>query len=284
MTTTYNIKSQTNFLVLDGPESYVNYLNKVPDNLNWSRYSTDIDFHGMPWGQAINTLTNGHDKYLSQAQSLIDKMAEENVFAPHQPQIEAGMVGFMANVPAALAGQPYDMWNIVNSEEQSITTPLNIYVETLVSAGVSHHQLIQRGVCILAFVLAMSNIRPVELYTICIGQPYGATTGGIMCRVPSKPIDLARACFMLCDPAYYRRLAFAAIADQSMSNQESVRWPWDDQPTTKTHEPKMRELLDMDEQDIFMPGGYLFDKQMLDNPVQWVKDKIQEYSGTKQGD
>lgn len=281
--THYNIKSKTNFTVFDQPESYVEYLNRVPDYYSWSKNSRDTDFHGMPWDHALNTLTNGSDTYLDRSQALIDKMADQNVFASHQPQIEAGMVGFMANVPAALAGQPYDMWNIVNSEEQSITTPINVYVETLVSDGVSQDQLIQRGVCILAFVLAMNNIRPVELYTICIGKPGDVnTSGGIVCRVPSKPLDLQRACFMLCDPAYYRRLAFAAMAEHCKSNNSWVQWPWQNEPTTDTHEPMMRELLDMQPDDIFMPGGYLFDNLMKTDPIQWVKNKIQEHQGTKQ--
>lgn len=284
MSTTYNIKEQTHFTMLDGPESYVNYLNQIPECYGWSKIDGD-SFQGMTWGDAINTLTNGSRKYLERAQALIDKMAEQNIFASHQPQIEAGMVGFMANVPAALAGQPYDMWNIIASEEQSITTPINVYVETLVSGGVSHDELISRGVCVLAFVLAMNNIRPVELYTICIAKPYDANrTGGVVVRVPSKPLDIQRAAFMLCDPAYYRRLAFAAMADHSLSNNSYVQWPWNDKPTTNTHEPKMRELLDMGEEDIFIPGGYLFDELMKHDPVQWVKNKIKEHQGSKQGD
>lgn len=281
MTTTYNIKAKTNFTVFDQPESYVEYLNRAP-NCD-AKHDRSRDFYGMDWDKAINTLTNGSATYLDRAQALIDKMADQNVFASHQPQIESGMVGFMANVPAALAGQPYDMWNIVSSEEQSITTPINVYVETLVSAGISQDELIARGVCVLAFVLAMNNIRPVELYTICIGKPAGGKTGGIVCRVPSKPLDLQRAAFMLCDPAYYRRLAFAAMWDHGKS-ESHLQWPWNNAPTDAGHEDMYRELLDMNQDDVFVPGGYLFDELMKRDPIQWVKNKIAEHQGSKQGD
>ena len=282
----YNVKSKTDFTVFDGPEAYHSYISNCPARYGQSRSYNRDEFYGDDLETAKRSLANGHMKYLERAQALIDKMADANVFASHQPQLEAAMVGFVPNVPAALAGQPYDMWNITQSEEQAITTPINIYVETLVSGGVSQDELIARGVCVMAFVLAMNNIRPVELYTICIGKPsYSNKSSGVVVRVPSKPLDIQRAGFMLCDPAYYRRLAFMAICEQakvSYNDAGMLCWPWDNAPTTSTHEPMMRELLDMDPEDVFIPGGYLFDELMRRDPVQWVKNKIKEHTGSQQ--
>jgi hypothetical protein len=281
--TTYNVKEKTNFTIFDSPEEYLHYINNVDSKYVWS---PDLKYLGRNLPEAKKALAEGDTTYLAQAQVIIDKMVDAQIFSTGKLELRNDMVGFLPNVPAALAGQPMDMYNIKETEDQNITTPLNIYIETLVSQGVSHDKLIARGVAVLAFCLAMNNIRPVELYTICIGKPSNSQnkSGGIVCRVPSKPIDLERATFMLCDPAYYRQLAFIAMGDHVKSNDTYVQWPWNNDPTNRTHEPMMRELLDMQPEDVFMPGGYLFDQLMLNNPVQWVRNMIQKHNGQPTGE
>ena len=281
--TNYNTKEQTNFTVFGSPEEYLHYINGVNSIYIWH---PDPSFFGRSLPEAKKALAQGDTTYLARAQAIIDKMVDAQIFYTGKLELVNDFVGFLPNIPAALAGQPQDMYNIQETENQNITTPLNIYIETLVSEGVSHEKLIARGVAVLAFCLAMNNIRPVELYTICIGKPQNSKhkSGGIVCRVPSKPIDLERATFMLCDPAYYRQLAFIAMGDHVKSNNTHIQWPWDNPPTAPDHEPRMRELLDMQPEDVFMPGGYLFDQLMLDNPVQWVRNMIQKHSGQTTGE
>lgn len=259
------------------PVEYCKYLTDVASSYS---NSGEKSFYGDTYEQGLNSLIHGSPKYLQQAQDLINKMADAQIFSLHQPIIETSVVGFAPNVPAFLAGQPKDMYTIYNSEDENTTTPINIYVETLVSAGISHEQLIHRGVAVLAFVLAMNNIRPVELYTVCIGHSSGKTTG-IVCKVPSKPLSLEQATFMLCDPVYYRRLAFASIYEHAKRNTGSIRWPFDDIPTSDTYTEKLRKYLNLEPHDVFIKGGYLFDETMKNNPIQWVRNMIEQHTSLR---
>lgn len=283
-TTPENVKDATIYQVFESPEEYVSYLNSKASNykMHMSRYS-GAEFYGGTWDQAIDQLTHGTDKHVERAQSLIDKMADQHVFASHQPAVESSVTGFMPNVAAAIQGLPLDMYNNALSDEQNITTPIRIYVETLVSAGITIEELVDRGTCVMALALAMNNIRPVELYTICIGKA-GTHTGGIVCKIPTKPLDIARAALMLCDPLYYRQLAFGAIREQCKSRETYLQWPWDCVPTHSNHAPLMRALLDMSEEDVFITGGYVTDELMKKNPIQWVKNMIALHQGTANQD
>jgi len=65
---------------------------------------------------------------------------------------------------------------------------------------------------------------------------------------------------------------------------DHLQWPWDNEPTRSDHEPLMRSLLDMSPEDVFIPGGYLFDKLMKKDPIQWVKNMISKHQGEANAD
>lgn len=262
----------------DSPEEYAAYLHAVhPD-------SKDLDypeFYGDNFNNAIQLLESGYDKHLAAAEKLIEDMSEQQVFTKHLPLLTNSVVGFLPNVPAALAGQPKDMFMRAPSDYEHTQTPLTIYVETVVSAGVTHKQLVNRGIAILGFVLAMNAIRPVEVYTSSIGCPRGGRNGayGSIVRIPSKPLDLMRATFMLVDPAYYRRLGFIAMRDQSGRPYAGIiNWAWDGSPTSNQYINDMRKLLECEPQDVFITGGHLSDSLMLNNPIAWVKQMIEKHT------
>jgi hypothetical protein len=268
------------FSRFDSPEEYLSYLS----GLNGGAYAHNErrDFYGLGWKDAKYTLCSGTSKYVADAQALINKMADENVFSTSRPELTTQMVGFLPNVPAYLSGQPETMYNITHTENESNIAPLSIYVETLISAGLSHKEIIARGTAVMAFALAMNNIRPVSIYTVCISKPYKSNhNAGIVCAIPTKPLDIERAAFMLCDPAFSRRLAFQAMADHAGSpNKSNVNpWAYNGNPTTKEYEANMRLALQLEPHDVFIYGGYSLDQLMLDNPIQWVKNMIAKHRG-----
>lgn len=263
------------YRAFDTPIEYCEYLNSVRSP--WK--SESGDWSGDSWERSTHCLVNGTKEYVTDAQKIIDKMADESIFSMQQPVLETSMVGFLPNIGNYMAGQPNDMFNIVHSEEENVTTPLNIYVDTIVSGGLSHKEIMARGIAVLSFALAMSNIRPVEVYACSICHPSGGMTGGTICRIPSKPFDMERAAFMLCDPSYARRLSFVGIGDQGNGSHQSISWAWHGTPTDASYENKMRQLMDMQPQDVYIPGGWLLDKLMLTNPVQWVKNMIAKHRG-----
>lgn len=267
--------STTNVLRFESPEEYCAYLRDIPSQYKWLQY--DSDFAGCDFNQSLDYLTDGFDKHLEKAEKLIQEMSDAQIFTQNLPMIEHAMVGGFPNVPAALNGHPKSMFRRGVSENEGTTTPLCIYVETLVSGGVSQDQLVKRGIAILGFVLAMNMIRPVEVYTVTVAAPDRRGAYGAITKIASKPLDLKRATYMLTDPSYYRRLAFSSMRERAKNDTTWIAWPWGKAPTDDDYTTKMRALCQCEEQDIFIKGGYLLDEKMLKDPIGWVKDMIKTH-------
>lgn len=259
----------------NSPEEYVSYLEAIPRSLGYIRDQRD-DFLGMSFNSAVHTLKTGTTKYIKDAQAIVNKMADEQIFSMSVPTLERSIVGCVPNVPAALSGQPYDMLNIVYSEEQSIVSPISIYVDAIVSAGLSDWEIVQRGTAIMSLALALNNIRPVELYVL--GLSGCKEVGGAVCQIPTKPLDIERAAFMLCHVAYARRISFVA-AQHQLNGNDYHHWAFNGTPTSKEYELDTREALGLEPHDIFLCGGYLLDTIMLTDPVQWVKNMLAKHRG-----
>lgn len=261
----------------DAPEDYHTFL--MCTNNYWRR---DHDSHwGADWDACCDNLLKGDTRNLDAAMKLIDKMQDEHIFLEGLPTYAPAIVGSFANVPASIMGHPMDMFAKQSIELESDLSPITIYIETVVSGGVSVTELNARGVCCLAFALAMNNVRPVEIYALSPGRPYGGDTAIIATRIASSPMDISRAVFMLTDEAYARKMNFAAMCHLTDTDTGYIGWAWNGFPTDAAYQTKMRASLDMQPQDVYIPGGHLFDKLMCKDPVQWVKDMIAQHGGNK---
>lgn len=276
-----------NWRRFDSPEEYADYCERLPRSICYyndtNRPSKD-EFGGVDIPIACKYLRNGCTENLDEARKIMDQMGNENLFSMSVPMLRADVQGIIPNVPGLLAGHPQGMFARHIEETPALNAPLTVYFEASVSAGIDHDTLVRRGVAALAFVLAMEVIRPVDLYITCLwSHSQRAGVYGSVVRVPSRPMDLGRATYMMTDPSFYRRLAFSAVNDMSGTNSTKCSKPWvmDSGPTNKNYIPYMRELLDMQPDDIFIKGGYLLDRNMTDNPVQWVKDMIAQHGGNK---
>lgn len=254
----------------DAPEEYHAWL-------------STFQFRGDHWSGGsrednLNKLANGDMSLVQEAEALVNKMIDAQVFTLGVPMLQHSVVGFVPNVPAAIIGHPKDMWRRNTEDTQSLNSPLSIYAEVVVSGGVSHEELMQRGIAVLAFVMAMQSVRPIELYTYQgLGNSHGAY--GTVTKVETKPLDLARAAWMLTSPGYARTLAFAGAYHLGPADGS---WPWNSYPVKSEYEPSMREMLEMQPEDIFLCGAFLNDKLALSNPVEWVRQMIAKHSGVQE--
>jgi len=101
----------------------------------------------------------------------------------HNYHLIERVVGFIPNVPTSIIGHPKNMWRRDMSEQENLIT---IYTEVVVSGGVSHKEMVQRGIALLAFVMVMQAVRPIELYTI---NMLGGNKGcyGTVTKIETKP-------------------------------------------------------------------------------------------------
>jgi len=94
-------------------------------------------------------------------------------------------------------------------------------------------------------------------------------------------MDVSRAVYMLTDASYNRRLHHAASSKQCNSPNVGG-WPFHSIPGQASYEKGIRELLSMQPDDVYLPGGYLTDKLMLNNPVAWVQQMIEKHNVTQE--
>lgn len=240
-----------------------------PEHDNWAGDRSTVGFEKME---------RGDTEYLSAAQAIMDKLMISDIFSYEAPILTPSVVGYIPNVPAAISGHPEAMYNRGFIESPSIIAPLNIYVETTLSAGLSQSELTARGVATAAFALAMETIRPVSLYALTIAShQYNPGTYGAIVKIASKPMDLGRATWMLASPTYSRRFRNLCINWQAERFRSgSGPWAFNSSPGEAGYDNHMRKLLDMAPDDVFIKGGYLFDSLMITDPVTWVKAMVEK--------
>ncbi len=265
--------------VFDSPEEYAEFHRaNVQDKYNNS--------YNISWGGGLSsdnaqTLIDGDTRNLAKAEKILSKLEVSDILTDNVPMLETCIAGFAPNVPAYLAGQPEAMLDLVTSEQPNVNAPIRIFVETTVSSAVTHAQLMNRGVATLAFVMAMNTLRPVELYTVSVIESDNRQgTYGKVIKLASAPLDLARAVFMLTEPGFARALLFPDVSHLSGKLATIGPWPFNSEPMQDNYTTIMRDVIGMNDNDIFLKGGYLFDNLMLSDPIAWVNKMVREHSNT----
>src|SRR4029077_8682402 len=151
----------------DSPEAYGDWIiDQWEQNPDIDRSGDYNSWAGKQIKVAADILTKGSTEHLARAEQIISQLEIDDILTNAKPVLQSSVVGFIPNVPAVIAGRPDCMYNRGWIEEPNAVAPLSVYVETTVSAGVSDREIINRGIAVLAFVLAMESVRPVDLYTI----------------------------------------------------------------------------------------------------------------------
>lgn len=256
----------------DSPEAYGDWLEQIPQEYV-NMFDSD-SFYGHSYKEALSKLYSGDTSQLDAAKQVMDQLQIDDLVSELQSTLVPTIAGFIPNVPALVAGHPEGMFKRQYIESPNVVTPLTVYVDVIVSGGLTHTELIKRGVACLAFVLAMETIRPVDLYTVqCTtgrsDKAYITTT-----KIASRPMDLGRAVWMLTNPSYARRLAFTGCS--YLTGRFAGGWAFGG-PSNNYYEKGMRKALEMLPTDVFIKGGHLYDDLMLTNPVKWVRKMVEQH-------
>jgi hypothetical protein len=259
-----------------------------------TRYS---DFSGMPYDRALTTLRDGDASRVVLAKDLFDKVVMSEAATIGRDILLPAIVGNVPLVPAVIAGIPDNMLARSRIEMESAFAPIRIFYDCGVSEGVNQKQILERGIICLAFTMVMNTIRPIELYTVATVTPSYNSRGAVsvVTKIDTKPLDLARAVWMLSDVAYLRRLMFcatmAAIRDEITDETNyglcqhkktdyqpmHIKWPWDIVPTANGYIERIKLHLQLEPQDIYIKGGFLLDKGWND-PLQWINDMVRRHT------
>lgn len=228
----------------------------------------DGQFYGGTTEEAIEKAATGAtEKELKSTRELLAKV-DAALRGREAPLWQSSVAGAYPCVPDYLNGMPENMRARVMTE--SDRAPVRLFVEVVVSAGISVETLRKRGAALAALAMRLSEERPVELHLLWGCRAGGKQVVGTV-QVGTAPVSAAEIAFMTADPKCIRNLAFVSIyAHTAKTNTGFIDWALGT-PTDKTRNEAIREALGCSEKDVFLPGGYLSEKdEMFTDPVAWV--------------
>lgn len=243
-----------------------------------SRFYGDTPIHKL-----YQYCATGNDSLVSEAQAMLDK-AQINVETTAYVETPE-VAGFFPCVPEVLAGEPECMRTVERTSAN--TAPLSVVIDLTTSATISTDFVRQRGVLLLAFVMAMCATRPVSLY-VCTAMDGRAVErerlSACVVRLNTAPLDLATACFALTDAGFYRRLFYAV---QSREGGSIGGWPTllQDDNVVATGSPgfctRMQELLQLGTETLYLPPVTIESVNWIkafNDPAAWVREQVERHS------
>lgn len=271
--------SKETTLRFDGPSQYHDWLKRQRQNVfHTARMWGPTSTLGQSFGGAMRSLIYGANPDVIEKSNKIIERVQESVPSIGLPTFTSTVCGFMPNVPAVIAGTPNSMFTRDMSEIEGYNAPLRIFIETSTSGGITDEDYKQLGISILAFALYMQTIRPIELTLVTAGSKYSYSHGNISTvitvKIPTNPLDLSTAAFMLTDISWDRRLAFTAFNAMTGINDGVVGWPFDSIPGNRVYEAAMKKAIGAEPNDLYFTGTHLSNTKATYDPVGWVKDMI----------
>ena len=136
-------------------------------------------------------------------------------------------------------------------------------------------QVVNRGVAILGLVMAMQQVRPTELYAVCITDPMANNScAGTCTRIETTPLDLDRATYMLCDPSFPRQIGYGMCFHLCNRPRSSyLPWAWG-QPSPGELD-SIKDAMRFAEDDLYLPGMFGLNEKYVKDPVGWIKDYLE---------
>jgi hypothetical protein len=217
--------------------------------------------------QGIRLLEIGDDSIVARAQEMARQFTEQ---IPSLRKMWAtDVAGFFPNVPAYLAGEPESMWRM--DTEETDTTPLRIWVGVASTYNVTPEQMLNRGIALAAFAIALSERRPVFI------TPYQ--------QVVCKNGESAYVSWDLqTSPMVYSQLC--SLADVNITRYVGIRScslvnPGCNDTAYLTPIERVRRVLGAAEEDIVLGPANSFDP-LLNNPTKWIKENLDKALGEEE--
>lgn len=229
---------------------------------------------GESFTEAAIYAEKGNDAYVPEAEKMLDKISADLIDIP-MPQWKADLCGAYPIVPDFLAGNPEPMRRRVN--DISDRSPVRIYVCTTSSGGINATVLKRRGAAIMALVLALAPVRPVELYVFSILGSHSDGEAVTYVRLPSAPLHIGITANALCGQGWARGLCYGYSTLHQAAN---GRWPSryrygkDNTGYLRDLAARMGNTVDAA---LVIPPAELRDP-IVKEPVRWINDRLAEYA------
>lgn len=276
------LNARRNRMDFDSPADMVAFWLSRPD---LQHNEAGDHWYGQTREEGIRFATLGDTSGLAEAQKLIDSL-EINFETPAIHAV-ASVHGGVPIVGEYLSGEPECMRTLEIHE--SANAPIRIYADNGSSSSISHGDLLTRGVSILALVLQLSRVRPVEFYVTDHGNaaampdraPNGKKVEACVCVTRCDILSglVGTAIFACVNPGFTRRFAYQSEASFASSDDGVTAgrgWgrytpfgPDGRLPYSPDYAAGARWHLELAPEDLFIPGAHC-DDECIRNPASWL--------------
>lgn len=236
---------------------------------------SEIGAEGRDWTanesyhDSLRLCRDGWKHIVPKAEAMLDEIETSDLLTPATPSYMLDVAGFNPCVPAFLANDPACMYRRAVSSAASETAPLSIYVCAAASGSLSADTLKSRGIAILTLVLALSRVRPIELFVYWEGSGTKCPAFLPVVSIDTGPLDLSSATYALASAGFLRNLCFAWGEPYGFHG----GFAWGSRPDQPDHQRRIRDVLGAREHDLVLYGASATDPLARD-PMAWVKAQL----------
>lgn len=239
--------------------------------------SFTAEWCGDTYDDAFRFSELGDNRLVPTAESVIEKL--RTTLPDIQPSWTPDIAGDHVVVPEFISGIPEHMRRKIPNETTS--SPIKIVFDTMSSAAIHANDLKNRGTTVLALLMRMIAERPVEFW---IANAYSTSPEvGIMIRVPTAPLNLAMAAYLITCVAFTRNFMYTSMTSGLRWNGSWPNYAFTNQRghgefanDTSVIEAT-RKFFGLAPHDIIVPVAiHSSYTDMWQNPVKWINERLQE--------
>lgn len=247
---------------------------------SWSKASAWCG--GESGDDAITFATVGNDALVPMAEQYLSKI-ESGGIETTRATWSPSLAGAYPIVPEFLAQRPDCMRR--RMDEQGERHPVRVYVDSTSSGGIEAEELKKRGAAILAFVMALAQERPVELWQYgCLdGHGYRTNIAALAVRLPTAPLNLSVCAHLLTSQMWVRGIGYGYAKQKHGA---AGGWAFGETPDhnrDSRYTRLMRAAFDMEPEDVLVPGIYINDP-LISDPVNWINRELARIRATASGE
>jgi hypothetical protein len=252
------------------------------DNLaDFGRDCQRLGIQGSHWGFNLakaseKCISGGDSKLVREAEKLVRQFEQEIDIEKLMPAWELEVAGAFPLVPACIAGEPENMFQLV--EVASNKAPLTIWVCVTSSGGISDKELFGRGMAITALFMALSAVRAVSLRIfsgLSSGYHGNSKANNVVSVALDSPVVLGEAAWCQSQQEFARGLTYSWLEKEFNAG---GGWPASIGHGSWIERGKQwRKLLGMtNPDDIVFPHMFLGDADLA-NPVGFCKKILEGF-------
>ena len=221
----------------------------------------------------------GNTKLVPLAEEMLTKL--DTMIETTRLVWDRSPAGAFCCVPDVLAGLPTPMRRQVHQKDEH--APITIFAICSSSGGIGADILTKRGIAILAFVMALSRVRPVELYHLDIGggRKDGSGETIVSARINTAPLDLATACYVLTSSGFTRRMVYGL---EEKLNGDAGSWPKGYYSAPGGYNAKLKKMLVADPERCLIIDAARYNDDLIVKPIEWINKQIKHFTQNEDED